>query len=264
MNKPLFKSMYGATLALAMFLMAPTGMTDSLSNSLAIGLGPGLSVRPDYLGSNSYQVRPTLLMEARWRNRIYFSSREEELLLNLLGDGPQLGTRFSYWQGRDRDANPAVAALRNYSANPTGGLFFNYRQGPISTQIQVDRDLGGDRQGTTASLSVRYRAILSHDLRLRFGSYLTWADENYMDAMFGIRAFEANRSSLYDDAYGTDAGLRDIRFDLLMDYSLSRNWNLIGRVDYAHLLGDAADSPMVAKEGSKHQFYTSIGAIYLW
>ena len=253
-----------AVLAVIFFLAAPPIMADNLSNNLGLGGGLGLSVRPDYLGSNSYEVRPIPLVEARWRDRIRLSTREEELVVNILGDGPTIGARFSYWEGREAGDNPAVADLEDYSRNLTGGLFVLYNQGPLSTELQVDQDLGGDRQGTTASVSVTFRTVLTNDLRMRFGSYLTWASEDYMDAMFSIRDFEAARSPLYDDGYSADAGFRDLRLDILMDYSLGRNWSLIGRLDYAYLLGDAADSPLVDKQGSRSQILTSIGAIYLW
>lgn len=261
MNKPIFNCI---VLAVAVLPSAAPTLADNLSNYLGIGVGPGLYVRPDYVGSNSYQVRPVPMVEARWRDRVRFSTREEELVINILGNGPTLGARFSYWEGRERDDNPAVADLRNFSNNLTGGIFMTYAQGPLSTELQVDQDLGGDRHGTTASLSLKYRAVLTDDLRMRVGSYLTWASDDYMSAMFDIRDFEAARSELYDESYSAEGGFRDLRLNILMDYSLGRNWSLIGRFDYAYLLGDAADSPLVAKEGSRNQIRTSIGALYLW
>jgi len=261
MNKPMFSRF---ALAVAVFLSPLPAMADNLSNNLGIGGGPGLSVKPDYLGSNSYQVRPIPLVEARWRDRIRFSTREEELLINIIGDGPTFGARFSYWEGRERDDNPALSDLQNLSYNFIGGLFLNYDQGPFSAELQVNQDLGGDRHGTTANVNVKFRTVVNNNLRMRVGSYLTWASEDYMEAMFGIESFEAARSSLYDESYSADAGFRDLRLDILMDYNIGRNWSLIGRVDYAFLLGDAADSPLVTKEGSRNQIRTSIGAIYLW
>lgn len=54
-----------------------------------------------------------------------------------------------------------------------------------------------------------------------------------------------------------DAG---VTFDL--DYNLTENWGLTGRLGYKRLLGDAADSPLVEDRGSADQLSTGLFVNY--
>ena len=47
-------------------------------------------------------------------------------------------------------------------------------------------------------------------------------------------------------------------------FSFSENWHLGGGVIYSRLLGDAADSPVTDKRGSRDQFFAGIGIAYAW
>jgi outer membrane scaffolding protein for murein synthesis (MipA/OmpV family) len=83
-----------------------------------------------------------------------------------------------------------------------------------------------------------------------------------MDTYFSVDENNSARSGL--DTYEAEAGFKDIGVTLSTSYSISRNWGVMGIMGYKRLLGDAEDSPIVAKEGSTDQFIGSLAVTYSW
>jgi outer membrane protein len=93
---------------------------------------------------------------------------------------------------------------------------------------------------TTQRLTERTRIIA------RIGTTLASAD--YMQTWFGVTASQAKDSTAGLPAYYTDAGIKDIYFELGGTVDLSDRWLLKAGGRYGRLLGDAADSPVVETE----------------
>jgi outer membrane protein len=64
--------------------------------------------------------------------------------------------------------------------------------------------------------------------------------------------------------YVPGSGVRDARAWATALLHLSPQWHLGVGALYSRLLGDAADSPIVADEGSKNQWVYGVGALYAW
>jgi len=58
--------------------------------------------------------------------------------------------------------------------------------------------------------------------------------------------------------------MRDVRGWAAAMYHLSQNWHLGAGALYSRLLGDAADSPLVAERGFKNQWISGVMALYAW
>ena len=78
--------------------------------------------------------------------------------------------------------------------------------------------------------------------------------------MFGISDLQAARSGR--QPYRAKSGLRDAGLTALGAYKLTENWMITGMVRYHRLLGDAADSPLVANDGSADQLMGGLGLAY--
>jgi outer membrane scaffolding protein for murein synthesis (MipA/OmpV family) len=98
---------------------------------------------------------------------------------------------------------------------------------------------------------------LSPAIKLTTGIGTNYATDDYMSAFFGVSAAQAASSSL--PQYNPSAGFKDVHIGAAAAIDLSDRWTLmlIGR--YAHLIGDAADSPVVATES---QFYGGAALTY--
>jgi len=76
----------------------------------------------------------------------------------------------------------------------------------------------------------------------------TFAGDDYMQTYFGVTPAQSRNSKAGLPAYTPDAGIKDVFFELGGTMDLSDRWLLKAGGRYGRLLGDAADSPVVATE----------------
>lgn len=226
-----------------------------------IRLGAGASYQPDYEGSDDYEVAPIPLLMVNYKDIVFL--RGPMLGANLFtlqgpreGDKLQIGPLLRYQMGRDESDNDALRGLGDIDAGAEVGAFITYRAGPWSTGLTVFRDVTDAHDGLTAKASGGYMHKFGPKLRARTELYTTWADDNYTQTFFGITAAQARRSGLRQ--YTAEGGIKDVGLSLDLDYSLTENWGITGRLGYKRLLGDAADSPLVDGKGSADQFSTGL------
>lgn len=97
-------------------------------------------------------------------------------------------------------------------------------------------------------------------MRLTATATAGFADSGYAQTYFGITPAGAAASGL--PAYQIGGGLKDVGVNFTGTYSLSRRWSLTAVGSYRRLVGDFADSPIVAREGSANQFFAGLGIGY--
>jgi outer membrane scaffolding protein for murein synthesis (MipA/OmpV family) len=219
-------------------------------------------LRPDYEGSNDYSVMALPLLSVSWRDTLSLSVRDGLQGRFRLTDQLRLTGGVGYWFGREQDDNDALKGLGDLSANAIGNLGLDYTWRPLTLGIRLARDIGGDRDGTTATLRGSYALPTGDRWSVRLSLSATWADDNYMDAMFGISPEQARRSQRHYRAFDAAGGVKDVRFGTEVSYRLTSSVSLVGQVSAARLLGDAADSPLVDQEGSANQFTMGLGLSY--
>ena len=228
-----------------------------------IRLGAGAMVRPDYEGSDDYEVSALPLVDVKYRDLVFLKNTTTlgANVFTLRGPGPhdklQFGPLLRYQFGRDEGDNDALRGLGDIDSGFDLGAFVNYQAGPWSAGLTVFRDISDAYDGgMTAQLKGGYMRPLTSRLRLRTEVYTTWADDNYNEAFFGITALQSQRSGLRQ--YQADGGFKDAGLTLGLDYSLTDHWGLSALVGFKRLLGDAADSPLVEDKGSANQFNTGL------
>ncbi|KJR64121.1 hypothetical protein VY88_14865 [Azospirillum thiophilum] len=230
-------------------------------------LGGGALYVPDYEGSNDYKVLPVPIVELSWRDRVRVTTRggpgiyASPVMTDSLK--VELGVRYDF--GRDQDDNDALKGLGDIEGGAVAVARLGYEVGPVDLGLEVARDLGGDRDGLMARAEAEY-AIRLLDGRARFSvtPYVTWADDNYMGSSFGITAAQAARSARRYARYDAEGGFKDAGIAVGIGYTITDSIHAMGRVGYQRLLGDAADSPLVKREGSPDQFSGLLGVSYRW
>ncbi|WP_274540595.1 MipA/OmpV family protein [Telmatospirillum siberiense] len=231
-------------------------------------IGGGAMVAPNYEGSKHDTVRPMPMLEASWRNAISLSTTEGlKVVMRPLPDkGFFVAGILGYWLGRqegvDKHHGDTLRGLGNLSGGAVGKLETGYQFGPASFGLEVARDLGNDRDGTTLTPYASYKIYQSQSFRLSGKLSTTWADDNYMNNLFGITSVQSRNSLYHYTPYTAEAGMKDVKFGLMANYSITPSVSLFAMVDVARLLGDAADSPIVKTEGSKEQVSGGMGLTY--
>ena len=226
---------------------------------------------PDYVGSDDYTFGAAPAGVIRFGDtERYVRLLVTDVNVNLIDSkswsfGPAINYRF----GRSDVDDNAVDSMKNIDGTVEVGAFGGWKwvsegdpRHRFSVGTEVLYDVGGGHDGYLISGSVRYYQPVARPLTLSIGAALTYGSGDYMDTYFGVSAGDAAKSGL--SPFKAGSGLRDFRVPLMAIFSFSENWHLGGGVIYSRLLGDAADSPVIDKRGSKDQFFAGIGIAYAW
>lgn len=232
-------------------------------------LGAAVMFKPDYEGSDDYGVMAVPLVKLSWRDRVWVTTMggpgifaRPLAMKNFTAD---IGVRYS--GGRDEDNNDALDGLGDLDVGAIGVGKLSYKMGPIRTSVQLDYDLGGDRDGATVTLNANYRTklkLLDQKIMFSAGPYMTWANDDYMSNTFGISTTQAANSTVGLSRFDAGAGIKDVGVKAMFGYAISENLSAMTFAGYSRLLGDAADSPLVADQGSENQAKIGFGIKYNW
>lgn len=226
-----------------------------------IGLGAGMV--PDYEGSNDYQVVPSLYARIHWKSGYSVELEGLTLRANLLTSKMwNFGPVFRYRMGREDVEDNAVDRMRDIDDSLEAGAFVKVVVDNWNARLDAVRDIADGHDGYLISIHTGYILFRDSFWRISAGASATYADDNYMETYFSVDENNSARSGL--NTYEAEAGLKDIGVTLSANYSVSRNWGVMGILGYKRLLGDAEDSPIVDKEGSPDQLIGSLAITYSW
>ncbi len=230
-----------------------------------VSLGAGTLFKPDYEGSDEYEADPLPDISVSYRDIVFL--RGTTLSANLLTfdalrpEGViQVGPMVRYRFGRDQDDNDALRGLGDVDGSVEAGVFARFRVGPWSTGLNLVQDIAGGHEGMLGEAFVAHDVPLSDRLRANLRGSVSWADDDYMQSYFGISSAQAARSGRAP--FDADSGFKDIGLTLGLEYELSADWGVGGRIGYSRLLNDAADSPLVDGDGSANQFTAGVSLSY--
>ncbi len=186
--------------------------------------------------------------------------------LRLLGNSAQwnllpansawaLGPVLSLRSARDEDvADSLVKRLRKVDASAGAGVFGEYSWRGLLTasdSLTTSVELLAGKAGARAQLSLGYQWQAKPGLRFNVSTHVGHASAKYQRTYFDVDADNATRSGL--PRYTGESGVDEVGLALGASYEVSKDWLLIGRVQAARLVGDAADSPIVRLRGSRNQ-----------
>lgn len=214
--------------------------------------------RPEYRGAEDYEFQPLPFIGFRYgRGGVSLSMDGSDLKLDLAGSdrfdaGPVLG----YRAGRDDDiSNAVIHLLPTIDDAVEGGAFaavnWQVGGGRLTTGVEVLADLGDAHGGYTVALETAWSARVSDRVSYGLGANVVWADESYMQAYFGVDGAGSAASGLA--AFQPEAGVESVGLSANLRYRLTEDWGVAIFASYDRLLDEAADTPIVAQEGSENQ-----------
>lgn len=235
----------GAAAALAEDLPRPA------PGEWSVLLGGGLGTRPEYEGSNSFDISPLPLVDIRYRpdllllHTVFASTIEGIGLLFFDSRAFRLGASLAYDGGRSDDKDRHLNGLGDIGGGPEFRVFAGTSLGPVRMQLAVRRSFG-ELDDTTVTLSASRRWRVDDRLRLRLKLAGEWGDSRHMDGYFGVTTAQSVSSGLA--RYDADAGFKSVQLSLYATYNFNSNWLVLGGVGVGYLLGDAGDSPVAETE----------------
>lgn len=223
-----------------------------------IALGPqGV---PSYPGSDAVSIRPLIdFSRARGDDEFAFEAPDE-------------GAGFPILRGERLSFGPSLGFEGKRSSSDVGGLLpevdFSVELGGFA-QYQVNPNIrvrAEARQGVTghdgfiANISADYVWRDGDRQLFSIGPRVTLTDSGYQDAYFGVRPEDVVASGV--SAYDPGGGAQAVGATVGYIRQFSTRWGIYSYAKYDRLIGDPADSPVVAAFGSRDQFSGGIALTY--
>jgi outer membrane scaffolding protein for murein synthesis (MipA/OmpV family) len=240
---------------LALLLVVPVAQAADFS------IGGGIGIKPDYEGSEDYELVPVPTGSAQFDNGMFVKLLGLNLRANLIPSNFwRLGPMYNYRAERDDVEDDKVDDLEDVSdANELGFfggidwqgwfLFFDYLA-----------DIGDAHEGWTAKLAGGYNWRISEKFVFTMGAHTTYADDDYMQTYFGVSGADSARSGL--DEYDADEGIKDVGLDFGLNWGFAQRWDLRGLFQISQLVGDADDDSPVVDQGSETQLFTAVLVVF--
>jgi outer membrane protein len=227
----------------------------------SVDVGLGVAAAPDYEGSSDYSAVPVPFVSARFSNGMSILWIANLARADLIPSRTWVaGAVLQYIQKRDAVDNNKVDKLDSVDASLMAGGFVGFQIDRFNLSLEAMQDIADGNDGAVVRLRGGYHIPISREWNASINAFTTWADDDYMEAYFGIDQSNSNKSGL--KTFDADEGIKDVGITLPVTYSPWEHWSILGAVAYKRLLGDAADSPVVDDEGDANQFIGGVVLIY--
>lgn len=204
-------------------------------------LGGGAIIVPKYEGSDEFKVMPVPFVTATFLDIVTINPSGADIA--VYEQGPfEFSARLGYEMGRKEDDADRLRGLGDIDMGAKVGVKAAVKFGPAEIFAQVDKTIGGS-DGLQGEVGIELSRPLTESLIVGASASAVFADENYMQAYFGVTPEQSARSGLA--RYDAGAGLKRADFSISATYMLDANWMVRGEAGVGILLGDAADSPIV-------------------
>jgi outer membrane scaffolding protein for murein synthesis (MipA/OmpV family) len=246
------RTVRSAGFALLMTLVGGTAAAEEERDLFGKGwqVGGFVYVSPTFEGSRSHEaiVFPYILPAGVGGDGKVQIKGADDVRLRLFRTGVfEFGPLAGYRFGRDADDVANVPGLADIDGGLVLGAFASYRAGPLAFSVSYHHQVTGDDTGGLVRLAAEHTSRLGPGFKLVASIGTNYATEEYMAAFFGT------------GLYTPDAGFKDIFVGATASIDLGDRWSLLLIGRYAHLIGDAADSPIVETDS---QLYGGLALSY--
>lgn len=207
-------------------------------------IGAGAILKSKYEGSDEFEVSPFPFVSAEFFDRITIDPTGVELKA-IEKDAFRFDVNVGYDSGRDEDDADMLRGMGDIDFGVTVGGKATYTLGSANVFVSIDKTIGGS-EGLLATAGAAISQPLSEHLILGAEASATFADDNYMEAYFGVSSSQSTRSG--HGQYKAGAGIKSVDLSASAIYLINENWVVKGEQGVSFLVGDAADSPIVEEK----------------
>ncbi|WP_185983196.1 MipA/OmpV family protein [Aureimonas mangrovi] len=207
-------------------------------------IGAGATYEPEYEGGEDFEVSPVPVFLFTYSDWLEVDPTGVALRV-FAHEGFSVSGLVGYETGRDEDDADRLEGLGDIDFTATVGGRLAYERGPFELYAAAEQTIDGSESLIgTAGLSLT--APVSERLILGANVEAVVADDNHMEAYFGVDAIQSAASGLPE--YTAEAGLKRVDLSASATYFVTEKWLLRGEAGVGFLTGDAADSPIVEEE----------------
>ena len=246
--------------AFVLVMASPAFAQDDDGGSTRTRIGLGGQAHPNFPGSDEFDITPMFDFDrAKGDEPFRFEGPDDSFGFALVRSrGIRVGPVVNFEGSRDADDVGALLPKVKFSLEPGGFVQFD-----LSDSFRLRGEL---RKGVTghkgwiALAGADYVARDGDNWLFSIGPRVSWSNDRYQDAWFGITPADAIASGL--PAYDPGGGIHAVGVTASFETQLSPRWGIQTYAKYDRLVGDAADSPIVTVLGSRDQFSGGLGLTY--
>lgn len=239
---------------------APACLADTASPPTTFAGGVGLQHLPSWAGAKTSRYQPIPYVDIEIPDRLSLST-QDGLQVDLIGGSVWHGGIYGDYQwGRDGDD---LGALRHRIATLSPRLTLGgYLEWQLTEQIDLGSNLSHDTQGAGGYLKLYAEWDLPPAGLLQHSLQLSWQAMNRaaMNRYFGISPVQAGALDVPPWQPGAGSQLATLEYDLFVPTGKHTGFALA--LVYGRLLGNAADSPLVTRFGTRTQLSESLAFVY--
>lgn len=220
----------------------------------------GVQLVPSYPGSDDVSFRPLVDLARKRGDRPFeFKALDESFGFSVLRvEGLSVGPAINFVSSRS--GSDVGADLPKIGFTVEAGAFAQYSLSKnVRVRAEVRRGLGG-HDAWIGNLGADYIARKGDDWLFSVGPRVTIASERYQNAYFSVAPEDSVASGL--PAYSAAGGVQSAGAIVGYLRRLSPRWGIHSFAKYDRLLGDAADSPIVRRFGSRDQISGGVALSY--
>jgi MipA family protein len=226
----------------------------------------GIAALPDHEGADDHRILPLVDGKVFLGDR-YIAVEGASIRANIINaKGFEFGPIASFTFGRDEEIeNLAVAQLGAiddaYEVGAFGAVSFDVSGNDnIRFGVQGVHDVSDVHGGFVITANATYSATVGERLNLMFDLGASYANDDYAETYFSVTP--AGSLAIGLAAFNAEGGLKDVGAQLTATYRIGDNWGIAANAGYRRLLGDFADSPVVANGGSADQLSGGVGVFF--
>ena len=256
-----------AAAAVGLCLPAFAGsLLDDLGSQKGVTVTVGAEVRatPSWEGSKEYDWMPLPMFDIRPAGTpARFHSPRDGFNISLYEQGKFSAGATGYVEFARRSSNKHSSALLGVedvkTAIEIGGFaeywFYDWLRG----HTELRRGVTG-HHGVILDLALDVVNPIQPGLTWSIGPRMRISDSSGNSRYFDISANESALSGL--PAYNAGGGIRTVGAGTQLIKQWNPQWATHAFVEYDHIVGDAADSPLVQLRGTAHQLWFGAGFAY--
>ncbi|WP_245197932.1 MipA/OmpV family protein [Jiella mangrovi] len=207
-------------------------------------VGAGAMIEAKYEGSDEFEVSPVPYISATFGD--WLSVDPGGIEAKVYETGPFVfSAKLGYETGRKEGDADELDGLGDVDFGVTLGGKAAAKFGPAEFFGSVEKTIGGS-DGLLAVAGIELTQAFTSSLLLGVKASATFADDNHMEAYFGIDAGQSRRSGYRE--FEAESGFKRVDFSATATMAVTENWFARGEGGVGILVGDAADSPIVKDE----------------
>lgn len=253
---------FGAWLVLAAPYAAQASDDWWPADGIGLQIGGMAMVTPRYEGSADYRVIGVPFIAPAFvgsSGRIQVKGPDDVRIRLLETNGFEAGPLAGWRFGRDEEDGKRLWGLGDVDGGLVVGGYMAYRIGVLKPYLSYHHEVTGGDTGGVLRFGTEAIWNLGRGTEIIGNVGASWADQRYMDAYFSVTPGQSAASFAGLPVYDAGAGVKDVFVGASAKVALSELWTLSLSGRYAHLVGDAGDSPITESE---HQLSMALGLTY--